>query len=59
MRKVRRFDASVSFRDSGGVEREENFPVFERDYSAAKSLAFIYVVQILRLQEFELRMTGA
>jgi hypothetical protein len=40
MKKVRRFDASVSFRDSEGAEREENFPVYEKDYSAAKSMAF-------------------
>ena len=59
MKKVRRFDASVTFRDSEGAKREENFPVYEKDYSAAKSAAFSYVLQILRLQDFELRMTGA
>lgn len=59
MRKVRRFDASVSFRDSKGVESEVSFPVYERDYSAAKSAAFTYALQILRLQDFELRMTGS
>lgn len=59
MRKVRRFDASVEYRDSAGIEREESFPVYAGDYSAAKSTALAYTVQVLRLQDFELRIAGS
>ncbi len=59
MRKVRPFTASVSYRDKDGAEREEAFPVKAADYSSAMSFAVSYALQILRLQDFELRMVGA
>jgi hypothetical protein len=59
VRKVRRFTASVSYRDKYGAEREEAFPVMAPDYSSATSLAFAYTLLVLKLQDFELRMVGA
>lgn len=38
---------------------EEIFPVYMEDYLAAKSLALSYVLQVLKLRDFELRMVGA
>jgi hypothetical protein len=57
--KVRQFVASVSYRDATGEHREEEFPVQTFDYSSANDLAFAYVLQALRLDEFELRLVGA
>jgi hypothetical protein len=59
MTRVRRFLAEVSFRDSSGANQEQAFPVYEEEGAAAKSLALAYVLQILRLKEFELRIVGA
>lgn len=53
-KKVRRFEAEVT---SG--EHEECFPVFAYDYLAAKAMALSYVIQVLRLTEFELRIVGS
>ena len=59
MKRVRRFEACVTFRSPEGVQREETFPVLVEDYDAAKSTAISYVLQVLRLQDFELRIVGA
>lgn len=59
MQKVRSFTASVSYKDKGGADREEIFPVKALDYSTATSLAFTYALRILKLQDFELRIIGA
>jgi hypothetical protein len=57
--KVRQFVASVSYRDAMGEHREEEFPIQTVDYSTASDLALAYVIQALRLDEFELRLVGA
>ncbi|HZF11713.1 MAG TPA: hypothetical protein VFE33_23245 [Thermoanaerobaculia bacterium] len=59
MPAVRRFEASVTYRDGEGKEQEEMFPVHARDYAAANELAFQYVLNVLKLDEFELRLVGA
>jgi hypothetical protein len=59
MKKVRRFEAQVTYRSPDGTEREETFPVQAEEFSAAQSMAEHYVLQVLRLKEFELRMVGA
>jgi hypothetical protein len=59
MKKVRSFQVHVTYTDTTGAEREETFPVWVEDYSTAKSTALNYIVQILRLNDFELRLVGA
>jgi hypothetical protein len=56
---VRRFEASVSYRDAEGQEREEAFPVHAADPGLANRLAFTYVLSVLKLDDFELRVVGA
>jgi hypothetical protein len=58
-RSVRRFEASVSFRDAEGREQEEAFPVQAADPDLANRLAFSYVLSVLKLDDFELRVVGA
>lgn len=59
MKKVRRFVASVTYRETDGTDREDTFPVQVEDYDMARSVAFAYVLQILKLEDFELRIVGA
>jgi hypothetical protein len=56
--RVRSFSTSVTYRDASG-EREEAFPVRAHDYITARRLAEEYVLKILKLQEFDLRIVGA
>jgi hypothetical protein len=57
--RVRNFVAEVEYRDREGVAREERFPVKAGEYNVAKNLAFDYVVRVLKLGDFELRLVGA
>ena len=56
---VRPFAASVAYRDGEGRNQEEHFPVLAVDSRSANHLALAYVLQILRLDDFELRVVGA
>jgi hypothetical protein len=49
----------VTYRDSVGLEVEETFPVVSFDPGAARDLALSYVLQVLKLTDFELRIVGA
>ena len=57
--RVRNFVAEVEYRDREGVAREERFPVKAREYVAAKNLAVDYVLSVMKLADFELRLVGA
>ncbi|HEV2856719.1 MAG TPA: hypothetical protein VHC97_28285 [Thermoanaerobaculia bacterium] len=59
MKKVRRFVVSVTYRETDGTDREDTFPVQVETYEMARSVAFTYVLQILKLEDFELRIVGA
>jgi hypothetical protein len=59
MKRIRCFTASVTYRENDGTDKEENFPVYVADYPTATSVALNYVLQILRLEDFELRVVGA
>lgn len=59
MARVRSFVAEVVFRDHEGRSREERFPIREKEYQAATSLAFQYACRVLKLSEFELRLVGS
>ena len=53
---VRPFAASVAYRDGEGKNQEEHFPVLAANPQTANHLALTYVLQILRLDDFELRV---
>jgi hypothetical protein len=56
---VSRYEATVSFRDTACSERRESFPLVTFDHQAATRLAVAYVVEVLGLREFELRVVGS
>ena len=56
---VRRFAASVTYRSTEGRDQEEEFPVLAADPPTANQLALAYVLEVLRLDDFELRIVGA
>ncbi len=59
MLKIRAYSASVAYRNSEGKMQEEEFPVHATDPAAASELAFLYVRQVMKLEDFELRVVGA
>lgn len=56
---VRRFAARVTYRDRDGALHEEEIPLRAEDYGAANRLLLAYVLQVLKLRDFELRLVGA
>jgi hypothetical protein len=56
---VRRFEATVTYRDALNKEREEIFPIYAANPEAAKRMALDYVLSVLKLDDFELRVVGA
>jgi hypothetical protein len=56
---IRRFAASVTYHRKDGALHEEEIPVWAEDYRAANRIVLAYVLQVLKLQEFELRIVGA
>lgn len=59
MPRVRSFAASISYRDENGKLQEEEFPIQAFDYETASRMALTYVLEVLRHQDFELRLVGA
>jgi hypothetical protein len=55
---VRQFAAQVTY-SKDGASHEEAIPVWAEDYRAANRLALAYVLQVLKLPEFELRLVGS
>ncbi len=58
-RRVFPYSALVRYRNAAGEETEEAFPVNAPDRSTASDLALAYVLKVLKLGEFELRIVGA
>jgi hypothetical protein len=56
---IRSFTASVSYRNREGALLEEEIPVQAESYEAANRLVLAYVLNVLKLREFELRVVGA
>lgn len=56
---VRLFMASVSFQNEWGQRREETFPIRTHETRIANEMAMSYVLGVLRLRDFELRVVGA
>jgi hypothetical protein len=59
MLKIRPYSATVAYRDSEGKMQEEEFPVSAVDNAEASDLAFLYVRQVMKLEDFELRVVGS
>jgi len=59
MTKIRPYSASVVYRNAAGQRQEEEFPVHAADPAAASDIAFLYVRQVMKLEDFELRVVGA
>lgn len=59
MPRILPYAASVTYRDSEGKLQEEEFPLTASDYTTAQKIAFTYVLQVLKLKEFELRVVGS
>jgi len=59
MKPVREFLAVVEYRDPAGQLTSEEFPVRIDTYPAAKEMAERYVLDVMKLQDFELRIAGA
>jgi hypothetical protein len=58
MKKVRPFVASVTSRQEGKTEEQE-WPVYAWTHEMATSMAFAYVLQVLKIRgDFELRVVG-
>ncbi|HEY3569920.1 MAG TPA: hypothetical protein VGP73_18445 [Thermoanaerobaculia bacterium] len=57
--KTRPFTASVTYLNADGRTAEETFPVRSSEYTAASRLAVAYILQVLKLREFEMRIVGA
>jgi hypothetical protein len=56
--RVRVYSVTVTYRDGEGRQHEEVFPAWAYDHGMATDMAFAYVLQVLRLEEFELRVVG-
>jgi hypothetical protein len=59
MPKVRFFSATVTYTNADGRVQEEIFPVRSFDYASASQMAVAYILQVLKLPDFEMRMAGA
>jgi hypothetical protein len=59
MARVVEYSATVSYRNENGKLQEEEFPLRASDYSIALDSAFAYVIQVMKLQDFELRVAGS
>lgn len=59
MRKVRKFVATISKPENGGIEEEE-WPVYAWTHEMATEMAFAYALQVLKVRgDFELRVVGS
>ncbi len=59
MKQVREFLAVVEYRNEAGQLVNEDFPVRIDTYDAAKEMAERFVLEVMKLEEFELRIAGA
>lgn len=58
MPKILSYAASVTYVNADGKRQEDEFPLRESNYAAAQNLALNYVLQVLKLSDFELRIAG-
>jgi hypothetical protein len=59
MARITPYAASVTYRDAQGKLQEEEFPLRASDYSTAMNIAAAYVLRVMKLKEFELRVVGS
>jgi len=58
-KKLYQYAAYVAYQDALKASTEKVFPVVAADPRSAADLAFDYVLRVLRLDDFELRVVGA
>ena len=56
---LRLYSATVIHRDVDGRVHEQRFPIRAADNEKACEMAFDYVLEVLKLKEFELRVVGS
>jgi hypothetical protein len=56
---VRLYSATVTYQAKDGQVREETFPVRAYDNERATNQAVDYVLHVLKIKEFELRVVGS
>lgn len=59
MSRARRYSASVTYRNEAGKLQEDEFAIVDLDHTMASRVALAYVLQVLKLSDFELRVVGA
>ena len=59
MKRLLTYAARLTFEEPRGHVHEDSFPVVASTHEEATRLAFVYVLQVLKLGEFELRVLGA
>jgi hypothetical protein len=52
------FLATVTYRGSDGRVHEERFPIRAVERESASEMAVAYVLEVLKLKDFELRIVG-
>ena len=57
--KVRLYSVTVTYQDGHGRSHEEIFPVRAYDHAMATRMALDYVLHVLKIKEFELRVVGS
>ncbi len=59
MKRLLTYSARLSYEEPRGHVHEDSFPVVAATHEEATKLAFAYVLQVLKLGDFELRVLGA
>ncbi|HZF08126.1 MAG TPA: hypothetical protein VFE33_04975 [Thermoanaerobaculia bacterium] len=59
MKRLLTYSARLSYEEPPGHVHEDSFPVVASTPQEATKLAFAYVLQVLKLGDFELRVLGA
>ncbi|HVF60967.1 MAG TPA: hypothetical protein VNJ70_14265 [Thermoanaerobaculia bacterium] len=55
---LRLYSATVIHHDADGRVHEQRFPIRATEHEEACEMAFAYVLEVLKLKEFELRIVG-
>ena len=59
MKRLLTYSARLSYEEPRGHLHEDAFPVVALTHQEATKLAFAYVLEVLKLRDFELRVLGA
>ena len=59
MKKLSTYAAHVTYQNPPGHQFEDSFPIVAEDHATATRLAVSYVLTVLGLTDFELRVVGS